>query len=316
MKTELALIFLASALAASACGNVQSGENVQTLPPDSLQAMANDTSSIDQSAGMEVIEGLNRAYGDKLGVVGGFIGNGLCPDYLEGMWFDGATLVLQVRGDTLQARRELEEVAGSGAFRIEQLGCGRLSQKQLHALVDSLNARWDSIDPAVRANVMGWGATVDGLEITLLLNTPDKRREFREKALDSPALTFTGTDGMSVCRRTGVRDTLGVRIIAEKTLVARDAETAAFVLRNEGSGTVECGESYTLAYWREGQWRVLPSSSFFNAIAYVVPPGKEHRFVAHLHPLVNGGRVGEYRFFTDIEINGQKVTMMAEFKLE
>lgn len=312
----LTKLILPCAIALAACGNVQSGKEVHTLPPDTLQALPADAPPIDQSAGMAVIEGLNRAYGDKPGVVGGFIGNGRCPDYLEGMWFDGATLVLQVRGDTVRARRELEAAAGSGAFRIEQVGGGRLSQKQLHALVDSLNVIWDSVDPIVRANVSGWGATVDGLEVTLRLNTPEKQREFREKALDSPALTFTGTDGMEVCRRTGVSDTLGVSIRAEMTTVARNAETAAFVLHNEGRDTVECGESYTVAYWREGEWRVLPSASFFNAIAYVVPPGKQHRFVAHLHPLVNGGRAGEYRFFTNIEINGEKVTMMASFRLE
>ena len=173
----LTKLILPCAIALAACGNVQSGKDVHTLPPDTLQALPADAPSIDQSAGMAVIEGLNRAYGDKPGVVGGFIGNGRCPDYLEGMWFDSATLVLQVRGDTVRARRELEAAAGSGAFRIEQVGGGRLSQKQLHALVDSLNVIWDSVDPIVRANVSGWGATVDGLEVTLRLNTPEKQRE-------------------------------------------------------------------------------------------------------------------------------------------
>lgn len=60
---------------------------------------------VDQSAGLQVIEALSRVYGNDPNSIGGFIGSPRCPSFLEGMFFDGSTLVFQVRGDTAHARR-------------------------------------------------------------------------------------------------------------------------------------------------------------------------------------------------------------------
>lgn len=59
----------------------------------------------DQSEGMRIIRALSEAYGDNPNVIGDFIWSFRCPYFLEGYYFDGNTLVFQVRGDTLRARR-------------------------------------------------------------------------------------------------------------------------------------------------------------------------------------------------------------------
>lgn len=72
-----------------------------------------------QVEGMKIIGALSKAYGDNPNVTGDFIGSIRCPSFLEGYYFEGNTLVFQVRGDTLRARKILERVSGSKAFRIE-----------------------------------------------------------------------------------------------------------------------------------------------------------------------------------------------------
>ena len=82
-----------------------------------------------QDEGQKVIDALSKAYGDDPNSIGDFIGSPRCPDFLEGWYFDGNTLVFQVRGDTLRARKILEEVSGSKAFSIEIMTDSTFSEK-------------------------------------------------------------------------------------------------------------------------------------------------------------------------------------------
>ena len=76
-------------------------------------------------AGWEVLGNLDKAYGNDY------------PSYVEGRYFDNrGTPVLQIRGDTLQARKELAQAAGSNNFRLEQVGNGGLFAKRTGQLVD------------------------------------------------------------------------------------------------------------------------------------------------------------------------------------
>lgn len=84
-----------------------------------------------QDEGQKVIDALSKAYGDDPNSIGDFIGSPRCPYFLEGWYFDGNTLVFQVRGDTLRARKILEEVSGSKAFRIEMMTDSIFSQNSL-----------------------------------------------------------------------------------------------------------------------------------------------------------------------------------------
>ena len=47
----------------------------------------------DQSEGWKIIEALTKTYGDNPNLIGDFIGSSRCPDFLEGRYFDGNTLV-------------------------------------------------------------------------------------------------------------------------------------------------------------------------------------------------------------------------------
>ena len=191
-----------------------------------------------------------------------------------------------------------------------------LSQKQLHALMDSIGRKWESVPAAVRANVAGYGVGAHTLDVHLVLNTPERQGDFRKHVLDSSALRFSGATGKEPCNVAGTDDTLGVSLVPEFSCFPRDAREATFMLYNESESRVTSGEHYKIAYEQGGRWYWLPINDYAVDIAYVTRPGGTHRFTGHLHPQVNDNRPGRYRFFTEVSVGGQEVMMMAEFLLE
>ncbi|MDM8308263.1 energy transducer TonB [Phocaeicola barnesiae] len=272
----------------------------------------------DQSEGWKIIEALSKAYGDDPNSIGDFIGSPRCPDFLEGRYFDGNTLVLQVRGDTLRARKILEEVSGSKAFRIEMMTDSIFSEKQLKDLLDELNRRYNALPKGkLKANMMMWGSTLHFIEVTFIRNTPEARAEFRRLLMDSPAIRFSGPEEPIRNNVTGVSEAHGISLYPEYIVYADTASAASFILLNGSNEAITCGEHYFITYeGKDGQWYELPINTFANDIAYVLKPDSQHRFVARLYPAVNDNKPGRYRFFYEVSLeSGENIRMMAEFRL-
>lgn len=274
---------------------------------------------VDQSAGMQIIEALSKVYGNDPNVIGGFIGNSRCPSFLEGMFFDGSTLVFQVRGDTLQARHTLETAAGSKAFRLEKVTEGKYSQQELKTILNELRRRYDALtDKKLKSNMTSWGIGLRYIEVSFILNTPEARQAFREKLMDSPAIRFTGPEQPIPNGRIGITDTLGISLRPEYSVYSNASPTATFVLLNQGSQEIMCGEHYFITFEDEnGTWRELPINTMANDIGYGIRPGGHKLFTAHLYPDVHPNKPGRYRFFYDVSLMGTRTnfTMMTEFRL-
>lgn len=271
-----------------------------------------------QNEGQKVIEALSKAYGDDPNVIGDFIGSTRCPSFLEGRYFDGNILVFQVRGDTLRARKILEEVSGSKAFRIEMMTDSTFSEKQLNDLLDELNRRYDALlKGKLKANMMMWGSTAHYIDVTFIRNTPEAREEFRRLLMDSPAIRFSGTEGPARNNATGTSEAYGISLYPEYTVYADTASTASFILLNGSRQHIICGEHYFITYeGKDGQWYELPINTFAVDIAYDVAPGFSRQFVARLYPEVNGNTSGRYRFFYEVSLeSGENIRMMTEFRL-
>lgn len=268
--------------------------------------------------GQKIIKALSKAYGDNPNVTGDFIGSIRCPYFLEGHYFDGNTLVLQVRGDTLRARKILEEVSGSKAFRIEMMTDSTFSEKQLQGLLDELKRRYKALPRGrLKTNMVGWGRMAHFIEVTFIRNTPEARAEFRRLLIDSPAIRFSGPEEPVRNNATGVSEEYGISLYPEYTVYADTASTASFILLNGSGQHIRCGEHYFITYeGKEGQWYELPIHTVALDIAYGVAPGASRRFVARLYPDVNDNKPGCYRFFYEVSfVSREKIRMMAEFRL-
>lgn len=271
-----------------------------------------------QSEGMRIIEALSKAYGDNPNVIGDFIGSTRCPSFLEEHYFDGNMLVFQVRGDTLRARKILEEVSGSKVFRIEMMTDSTFSEKQLQGLLDELNRRYDALPKCrLKANMLSWGSTAHYIDVTFIRNTPEARAEFRRLLMDSPAIRFSGPEEPIRNNATGASEAYGISLYPEYTVYADTASTASFILMNGSNEAITCGEHYFITYeGKDGQWYELPINTFAVDIAYYVTPGSSRQFVAMLYPEINGNASGRYRFFYEVSLeSGENIRMMAEFRL-
>lgn len=256
-------------------------------------------------AGWEVLGNLDKAYGDDY------------PAYVEGRYFDDrGTPVLQIRGDTLLARKELAKVAGSNNFRLEQVGNGIYSQKELDSLLTEMRRRLDATtDTALCTNAFGSGRGGHKIRVDLLRNTAEWRERFRREIMDSPALEFDGPDGREVCALKGVSEVFGVSLEAEQAVVPVTTHQVRFVLHNGSNDTIGYGSAYDLAYEQDGQWYYLPTDRLFTLELIEMLPDGQTIFSANLYPEINQNRPGRYRFFKEIKIKGKEEMLMAEFKM-
>lgn len=176
------------------------------------------------------------------------------------------------------------------------------------------------METPVLQNVIGAGTRGDYVEIFLIVNTPEKRREFRREIMDSPAFHFNGTETPAENATVGVNDTLGVALRPEYTVYSTESDTAAFILYNHSGTTINCGEVYFITYEDSaGVWRELPINATFNSLGHWVENGDSLRYTAYLYPAVHPNRPGRYRFFYDVTVSdrreGPELHMMAEFRL-
>ena len=84
--------------------------------------------------GRELIQRLQKAYG----LLDDLVSDPNCPVFLMGIYLDKGVPVIQVEGDTVLIRQELEEKLESDAFRLELTGGSVFSQKRLQMLQDEM----------------------------------------------------------------------------------------------------------------------------------------------------------------------------------
>lgn len=302
-------------LTLAGCGGkrTQKAEPLQTL-------QAEDLSVKEQIEGWVLIRRLQKAYG----LLGDWVNDPDCPAFLMGAYLEEGRLVIQVEGDTLLIRQELEHKIGSGAFRLEQTNDSVFSQKRLKLLQDEVGKRLSFSENAkINKNVVGYGVGIHHLSVDLIVNTPERQKEFREKIVDSPALRFRGSGMDELCTQVGTNDTLGIHLEPERSVYPCSTQTVKFILHNTryvydktSEGMAYYGERYSLAYERDGKWYKLPINGNFVDLLTVVCPG-EHTLTANLYPEVHPNRPGRYRYFKEVSVGEkrEKVLLMAEFRL-
>lgn len=271
----------------------------------------------DQSEGMEILDTLGKVYGNDPHIAGLSLETPNCPDFIEGIYFDKSELVFQVTGDTVIARQELEKAAGNKHFRIELIGGSNYSQKQLLAIKEELSKKLEKAGTEkIRRNITGYGVGLHHVEINMIMNTPEKRKEFREKVMDSPAFRFNGTEVPIINEKVGTSDTLGIYIRPEYPVYSTEVEQATFILNNFSGKEIECGEHYYITFKDEkGIWRELPMNANFFDIGYVILNKGERTLSASLYPDVHPNKPGLYRYFYKVDIDRKPILMMAEFRL-
>ena len=156
----------------------------------------------------------------------------------------------------------------------------------------------------------------NGIEVNFIYNTAERRRLFRQKVYDAPILKFVGPESPIRMSKTGVSDTLGISIRPTKEVFPLTAEEVTFILRNNSSCELTCGEHCEIAFLdSEGVWRKLPRNEMFNDIGYEVRPHGSRTVSGRLNPKAFSTPATRYRFFYPITHNGKNIMLIAEYEM-
>ncbi len=219
--------------------------------------------------------------------------------------------------DTVRIDQRMGEKTVSDSLKIGIADDGDYLQRQLLAIHEELRKRLNNTPYThIQRNVTGYGVGVHCIDIDLIVNTPEKRKEFREEIMDSPVFCFHGVEVPVINERVGRNHIHGIHIRPEYPVFSMKAPHATFILSNHSGGDLTCGEHYYLTFEDEkGTWRELPINAAFLDIAYVLRDGEERVMKASLYPDVHPNKPGRYRYFYEITIRRKPVLMMAEFRL-
>ena len=136
------------------------------------------------------------------------------------------------------------------------------------------------------------------------------------KVYDAPFLKFVGPESPIRMSKTGVNNTLGISIRPTQDVFPITAEEVTFILKNNSSSELTCGEHCEIAFLdAEGVWRKLPRNEIVNDIGYEVDPNGSRAVSGRLNPKAFPTPATRYRFFYPIKHNGTNITLMAEYEM-
>ena len=219
--------------------------------------------------------------------------------------------------DTVRIDQGVGKKTVSDSLKIGIADDGDYLQRQLLAIHEELRKRLNNTPYThIQRNVTGYGVGLHCIDLDLMVNTPERQKEFREKIMDSPVFCFHGVEVPVINERVSRNHIRGIHIRPEYPVFSTKALHATFILSNHSGGDLTCGEHYYLTFEDEkGTWRELPINAAFWDIAYVLRDGEERVMKASLYPDVHPNKPGRYRYFYEITIRRKPVLMMAEFRL-
>lgn len=240
---------------------------------------------------------------------------GITPDYYGGLYLnEQGRMVVQIIGDSLAGRQKIAEIVGSNDFEVDHI-VNTYSNRELSAIMDKLNEAWKKADKSVTRNIQGAGVGIHHIFVDLIVNTEEKRKEFREKVMDSPAFIFSRYENPMPISPEGSSDTCGVHLRAEYPVYHTSTDKVKFILYNRSGKDLMCGEHYRIGFEdTDGHWKELPINGSAIDIGYIIPHNGQKEFTADLYQDVHPNNPGNYRFFYNARINDD-IRLVADFKL-
>ena len=189
------------------------------------------------------------------------------------------------------------------------------SEYELNAIMDTIGQRLSKCKE-LSGNISSYCTVANGIEVNFIYNTAERRRLFCQKVYDAPFLKFVGPESPIRMSKTGVNNTLGISIRPTQDVFPITAEEVTFILKNNSSSELTCGEHCEIAFLdAEGIWRKLPRNENVNDIGYEVAPNGSRAVSGRLNPKAFPTPATRYRFLYPITHNGKNIILMAEYEM-
>ena len=134
--------------------------------------------------------------------------------------------------DTVRIDQGVGKKTVSDSLKIGIADDGDYLQRQLLAIHEELRKRLNNTPYThIQRNVTGYGVGLHCIDIDLMVNTPERQKEFREKIMDSPVFCFHGVEVPVINERVGRNHIRGIYIRPEYPVFSTKALHATFDLR-------------------------------------------------------------------------------------
>ena len=118
--------------------------------------------------------------------------------------------------DTVRIDQGVGKKTVSDSLKIGIADDGDYLQRQLLAIHEELRKRLNNTPYThIQRNVTGYGVGLHCVDIDLMVNTPERQEEFREKIMDSPVFCFHGVEVPVINERVGRNHIRGIHIRPE-----------------------------------------------------------------------------------------------------
>ena len=189
------------------------------------------------------------------------------------------------------------------------------SEHELNAIMDTIGKRLSKCKE-LSGCISSYCVVANGIEVNFIYNTAERRHLFCQKVYDAPFLKFVGPESPIRMSKTGVNNTLGISIRPTQDVFPITAEKVTFILKNNSSSELTCGEHCEIAFLdAEGVWRKLPRNEIVNDIGYEVRPHGSRTVIGRLNPKAFPTPATRYRFFYPITHNGKNIMLIAEYEM-
>lgn len=118
--------------------------------------------------------------------------------------------------DTVRIDQGVGKKTVSDSLKIGIADDGDYLQRQLLAIHEELRKRLNNTPYThIQRNVTGYGVGLHCIDLDLMVNTPERQKEFREKIMDSPVFCFHGVEVPVINERVSRNHIRGIHIRPE-----------------------------------------------------------------------------------------------------
>lgn len=197
-----------------------------------------------------------------------------------------------------------------------------LSERELNELSDFISDKLKRLKGnPLQQNVWGISVLIDSVQVSLAINTPYWRNEFRRCVSNSPLIVFDGPSKLTPIPELidSVTELPRVKLQPDSTIYSVNSEVATFTLINENDKNIDFGVKYIIGFKdTDGIWYRLPNPGIWADMGITLSPTGKYEIKAALHPKLNKNKPGIYRLYKQTRFAEEKDQqwLMTEFRLE
>lgn len=153
----------------------------------------------------------------------------------------------------------------------------------------------------LQENIVGIWDADDTVYIDLIVVNNEFIRAFKKYVIYSPRIVFYDPP-TSPPSQMIQSDTSQFFMQVRPNIYSPTIEQIEIHITNHSQKEIIAGEDYYLEYYDGTAWVSVPQNYNFEALGYIIKPGKTDDFTAFLYPRLSPKRIGQYRVWKTVNV--------------